>query len=102
MNEEHEKELSGKIVFDGANLDHADLSNSKLTADGSYGAYIDFTDANLLYADLSGSKLTADASYDNKISFEYANLNQADLSGSALTAPTITGLPPPPSPPTQP
>jgi len=88
------------IKLNGAGLAHADLSGSKLTADGGWGdSLIDFTEADLTNADLRGSELTAltIGNYGiSTIDFTEATLANADLSGSKLTAISIVGLPPSP------
>ena len=50
---------------------------------------IDFQAANLANADLSGSKLTADGTSYDIINFRAANLSNADLSGVDLNATMI-------------
>ena len=85
----------GAIKLNKANLTHADLSGSKLTADdGEYeSALIDFAGADLTNANLSGSMITANGDYDGSkanneatIDFAEADLANADLSGSVLLA----------------
>ena len=80
----------GAISLNGAGLAHADLSGSKLTADGGFGpALVDFSEATLTNADLSDSELTAThigAYGSSVIDFSAADLTSADLSGSKLTA----------------
>ena len=84
------------IKLNGAGLAHADLSGSKLTADGGWGdSLINLTEADLTNADLSGSELTAltIGNYGTStIDFTEATLANADLGGSKLTANSIVGL----------
>jgi len=90
----------GVIKLNGAGLANADLSGSKITAEGKHtvpdnplqaiGTTIDFSGADLENADLSGSKLTAYGAYSSysttTIDFSEANLENANLSGSELSA----------------
>ena len=69
------------INFTQADLTHADLSGSELTAEGDdddAASSIDFTQADLAHADLSGSKLEAsnNAYGSSTIDFAEANLTQ--------------------------
>ena len=77
---------AGAIKLNGAGLANADLSGSKLTADGGFGnALIDLSEANLTNTNLSGSELTTiiTGNYGlSTIDFTEAILDQADLSGS--------------------
>jgi hypothetical protein len=79
---------TGTIKLNGAGLAHADLSGSKLTADGGWGdSLINLTKADLTDADLSGAELTAltiGPYGTSTIDFTEATLDQADLSGTAL------------------
>ena len=74
---------AGAIKLNGAGLANADLSGSKLTADGGFGnALIDLSEADLTNADLSGSELTAitTGNYgDSTIDFTDAILDQAEM-----------------------
>mgnify|MGYP001477014421 CR=1 FL=1 len=95
---------AGAIKLNGAGLANADLSGSKLTADGGFGnALIDLSEADLTNVDLSGSELTASTTGNygsSTIDFTEATLDNADTSGSTLTADIVIGLPPlPPAPP---
>ena len=95
---------AGTIKLNEAGLAHADLSGSKLTADGGWGdSLINLLKADLTDADLSGAELTAltiGPYGTSTIDFTEATLDQADLSGTTLTAENVTGLPP--TPPAQP
>eukprot|EP00964_Phaeocystis_antarctica_P092463 scaffold59475_cov68-Phaeocystis_antarctica.AAC.1 len=98
---------AGAIKLNGAGLANADLSGSKLTADGGFGnALIDLGEADLTNADLSSSELTAITTGNygaSTIDFTEATLDQADMSGSTLTANNVVGLSPsPPTPPPSP
>ena len=87
---------AGAIKLNGAGLANADLSGSKLTADGGFGnALIDLSEADLTNVDLSGSELTASTTGNygsSTIDFTEATLDNADMSGSTLTADSVIGL----------
>ena len=87
---------AGAIKLNGAGLANADLSGSKLTADGGFGnALIDLSEADLTNADLNGAELTAITTGNygaSTIEFSEADLTNADMSGSTLTADNVVGL----------